>query len=109
MGADIVFAIKCAKVVYLSTEVLKKKKIPADLKEYTENLLFIAMSLLAEDAVFHRVGKKEFERLCKNLQIYKESKISFEKNYTSYIEELEKMRGAVFNIDDILNGFTTKI
>ncbi|MEG0236277.1 MAG: hypothetical protein RR523_14270 [Cetobacterium sp.] len=109
MGADISFAIRCAKVIYLSSEVLKKQKIPVDLKEYTQSLLFSAMTLLAEDAIFYKVGEKEFERLCKNLELYKELKASFEKNYTNYIQDLEKMRGAIFNIDDILNGFATKI
>lgn len=55
MGADISFAIKCSKVIYLPAEVLKKKEISVDLKEYAENLLFTALSLLAEDAVFSKV------------------------------------------------------
>ncbi|MGL5366994.1 MAG: hypothetical protein ACRDAG_01645 [Cetobacterium somerae] len=109
MGADISFAIKCSKVIYLSTEVLKKKEIPVDLKEYAENLLFTALSLLAEDAVFSKVGEKEFKKLCGDVELYKELRLSFEKNYTNYTQDLEKLRGAIFNIDDILNNFTQKI
>ncbi|MHA5068395.1 hypothetical protein [Cetobacterium somerae] len=109
MGADISIAIKCSKVVYLSAEVLKKKEIPVDLKEYAENLLFTALSLLAEDTVFSRVGEKEFKKLCGDVELYKELRLSFEKNYTKYIQDLEKLRGAIFNIDDILNNFNQKI
>ena len=109
MGADISFAIKCSKVVYLSAEVLKKKEIPIDLKEYTQNLLFTALSLLAEDAVFSKVGEKEFKKLCGDIEIYKELRLSFEKNYTNCIQDLEKLRGAIFNIDDILNNFAQKM
>lgn len=109
MGADILFAIKCSKIVYLSSEVLKKKEIPSDLKEYAETLLINALTLLAEDAILYKAGKEEFERLCKDLELYKEFRISFEQNYANYIQDLEKLRGAIFNIDDILNSFSTKI
>ena len=104
MSADISFAIKCSKVVYLSTETLKKKEIPVNLKEYAENLLFTALSLLAEDVVFSKVGEKEFKKLCGDIELYKELRLSFEENYSNYIKDLEKLRGAIFNIDDILNN-----
>lgn len=109
MGADISLALKSAKIITLCTDVLQKKKVTKDIKKYVESRMMVALTLLAEDAILYKVGEKEFERLCKDVKIFKELKEEFLRTYPTQVEELENMKGVVFNIDDILAGFDPNI